>query len=583
MAYDGLVNYYVCEELNTVLIDGKVDKIFQPNAYEIILDIYQPGNKYSLDISVSPSNYHLCLTHYRKTNPKVAPNFCMFLRKYLVGTKITKIATMGLERLVIIEFDGYNKSKDFSRKKLVIELMGKHSNIILINDNGIIIDSLKHFDTSSHSYRNIFPKVNYIFPVSHKFEIMNVESPEAFYKNLLEKTPSNVSNDNLLSTSVANTYNGISNLTIATFIEALNLEDALAEENAYKIYCLFKSDTGILKQPTQLSLVIFGKDYTFALSNNPHENLPINTFLDDFYYQKEQNENFTSVRQHLSRMILNYSKKLNVKLANINQKIEECQNVEKYRLYGELITNNLYRIKNTNIPEIALENYYDNNSIIVIPLDKSLSPSLNAKKYFKKYNKLKHALGIVSKQKELLMQEINYIESIVYSLQSATTIEDVNLIQQEFEEAVLDRTSYYSQKRSKQPAKRKNKKVAAIGEPIKYSIDSFTVLVGKNNKQNDYITKQSAPDDIWFHTKTIHGSHVILKIGTRKPKQEIINKCAAIAAYYSKASQDNNVAVDYTLVKHVKKPSGAKFGMVTYTNYQTVIVKPNKFESAIIN
>lgn len=497
----------------------------------------------------------------------------MLLRKYLIGTRITKVDTIGLERLLIIEFEGYNKSKDFSSKKLIIELMGKHSNIILTNSEGIIIDALKHFSTSSNSYRNIIPNAKYILPISRKSDFMNISNFEHFYQILLDK--SKELNNTTLSVIISNSFNGISKNCIEYIIDSMQLENTLTESNSEKVYihiCEILS-----KSLDSVVCIPINSGYELTLSNNK-EKLQVNFFIDSYYNKKEKEEKFSTSKANLYKLILNYLKKLNTKLTNINNKLEECKNLDTYRLFGELITNNLYRIENEHSKEIVLENYYNNNALITIPLEQSLSPSLNAKRYFKKYNKLKNAKEIVSKQKYEVEKEINYIESIVYTINASETIQDIEYIYNEFLENVLEKSSYKSQKKiSKKKFKnnKQTKKFLQVGEPLKYTIDGFCILVGKNNKQNDYITKQANSEDIWFHTKDIHGSHVVLKTNGKEPNQNIINRCAAIAAYYSKANQSSNVSVDYTYIKYVKKPSNSKPGMVIYTNYKNVIVKPN--------
>lgn len=326
-----------------------------------------------------------------------------------------------------------------------------------------------------------------------------------------------------------------------------------------------------------VSLCCFNtQDYSVCLSSSDKlENLQANFFIDDYYFKKEINENFISYRNNVAKLILDNMKRLNNKLSNINTKLKECSNTELYKLYGELITNNLYRINDTHLSEIAIENYYDDNNIITIPLDKSISPYINAKKYFKKYHKLKNAKQIVEEQKKQIEVEIDYLESIIYEFETAVTIADIDNIYSELSEN-------FANKNTKQVRKNKlSKKVlntsAKIGQPLKYEIDGFTVIVGKNNKQNDYITKQAKPDDIWFHIKDNHGSHTILKVENTSPSQDTINKCASLAAFHSKASNSSNVPVDYTYIKYVKKPSKAKPGMVIYTNYKTVNVQPFAF------
>ena len=265
-------------------------------------------------------------------------------------------------------------------------------------------------------------------------------------------------------------------------------------------------------------------------------------------------------------MILNRLEKLKSKLENVNSKIAECKDAEKYRLYGELITSNLYRIKDYNVPSITLENYYDNNNSIIIDLDESITPSANAKKFFKKYKKLKTAKDFVDLQKYSIVNDIKYFEDIVYKIEQCKNIFELDKIYDNIEKANI--ISHNKKNQKKDSISSPN-----TSEPLKFEIDGFVVLVGKNSKQNDYLTTKIAnKDDIWFHVKDFHGSHVILKTENKTPTQETINKCASLAKKYSKASQSSNITVDYALVKYVKKPSGSRPGMVIYTNNQSVIV-----------
>ena len=583
MAFDGLINYTISDELQNHIINGKIDKIFEPNDHEILLGIYCNGIKYALNIVVSSNHYRVCLTTSSKPNPTFAPNFCMVLRKHLLNTRITKIYTLALERIMIIEFEGHNKSGDFSTKKLIIELMGKHSNIILVNSDNTIIDALKHFHIDSNSYRNILPNAQYILPLSSKLDFTNIKNTDEFYTSTLEYVKEHLgivdfSSDLKLSDMISNTYTGISKVSILSILQQLKLEDVFNKENVGKLYNYLNN---VISYPSHTSIIpISSNDYSICLSGtDKFDPLQSNFFIDDYYSKKEISEDFITYQNNLSRLILNYMKKLNNKLSNINSKLKECQNTDLYRLYGELITNNLYRISNVHANEITLENYYENNQLITIPLDSTISPSDNAKKYFKRYHKLKNAREIVESQKKEVESEINYLESIIYEFETASNISDIDNIYNELSENFLDKDHSYSQKNTKN-CKRNSKKdaktISKIGDPIKSMVDGFTILIGKNNRQNDYITKQASPNDIWFHTKDIHGSHLILKTQNKLPSQDTINKCAAIAAFYSKGSDSSNVSVDYTYAKYVKKPSKAKPGMVIYTNQKNVIVKPNK-------
>lgn len=585
MAFDGLVNYTIVKELQNHLINGKVDKIFEPNSNELLLGIYCNGIKYALDMVTSSNYYRMCLTSSGKPNPAFAPNFCMVLRKYLLNTRITKIDTNSLERIVTIEFEGHSKVEDNGTKKLIIELMGKHSNIILVNSNNVIIDALKHFTLENNSYRNIVPNALYTLPISHKLNFMEIKDYDTFYQTTLQYMKealqiSDTSDSLKLSEIIVNTYTGISKTSILSILQELQIEDIFNKITMEKVYTYL---TDILQYPSHVMAHLFHDNdcSIYLATSDKSDSLQVNFFLDDYYSQKESIESFITYRDNLSRLILNYLKKLNHKLSNINAKLKECQNTNLYKLYGELITNNLYRISQQHVDTIEIENYYDNNHLVTIPLDKTVSPAINAKRYFKKYNKLKNAKQIVELQKKEVEAEINYLESIIYEFELASTISDIDNIYSEFSENFLDNDSAYMKhkkikknKKQQKVSKKVLQSASKMGIPIQTNIDGFKVIVGKNNKQNDYITKQASDDDIWFHTKDIHGSHVILKTENKIPTQDTINAVAALAAFYSKASQSSNVPVDYTFAKYVKKPSKAKPGMVIYTNHKTVFVKP---------
>lgn len=593
MAYDGLVNYSVANELKTKIINGKIDKIYEPNFEEIILGIYCNGAKYALNLTTNAKYYRANLTTNAKPNPTFAPNFCMTLRKYLLGTHITNIYTKNLERIIFIELEGFNKSKDFSTKKLIVELMGKHSNIILVDNEDVIIDALKHFSLDSGSYRNIYAGSKYALPKSEKLDFMDIKDEEEFYHVLenrakidvkqsldTDKVKKHIGSDlniphvQTLSDLISNTFTGISKNSILAFENELSIADNFEINSSH---LLFKYISSIIKNTNHSICFNYKNDYALKYCDFKENDLQINFFLDDYYTQKETASTFIMYRDNLLKLILGKLKKLNIKLDSINDRVQECKDAEKYKLYGELITSNLYRISDYNTNSITLENYYDNNNPITIALDSSISPSSNAKKFFKKYKKLKIAKEFVDEQKLSLENEINYLESIIYEIDSANTIMDIDDIYAEIQETNVslskkqkgnsNNSSKNSHKKSNVSSKRN------YGEPLKFEIDGFAVLVGKNNKQNDYLTTKLAnKEDLWFHVKDFHGSHVILRTDNKEPSQETLNKCARLAKEYSKASNSSNVPVDYTYVKYVKKPSSSKPGMVIYTNNKTVNV-----------
>ena len=593
MAFDGIVTKAVIAELNHCLINGKINKIFEPNKNEILLGIYSGGKNYCLNVSIDSVNYRVNLTTNVKPNPQNVLNFCMVLRKHLLGGCIKKIYSNGLERIILIDIDCYNELNDLITKTLVIELMGKHSNVILLNANSIIIDSLRHLNKFDNSTRDIFPGSKYMSIISNKLDFISVKTFDEFYRNLNITTDTNFS----LSSTLSQKYNGFGKNNILHLLESLNISDTSNSTTDLKIlYNYLKTLLSTL--PNEVSIQEFNgnkKDYFISIDRDKTNALSINFSLDDFYYTKEITEQFKCYRDNVLKLVLNYVGKIKDRIHNIDTKLKECDKMDLYKLYGELITSNLYRISDYPQTEITLENYYDDNKLISIPLDKTMSPSKNAKYFFKKYRKLQNTISIVLKQRELAEAELTYLDSIVYEISEAKTVADIDNIYSEICDNLLyDKNAntvnnhVYNIKESNKAKKTHSNENSSI-QPEKYLVDGYTVFIGKNNKQNDYLTCKIAQNsDIWFHTKDIHGSHVVLKldnepinsnkldISKTTVPNSILYKCASLAAYYSKARMSQNVPVDYTYIKYVKKPNGAKPGMVIYTNNKTLYVNPQK-------
>ena len=593
MAFDGIVAKAVVAELNHCLLNGKINKIFEPNKNEILLGIYSGGKNYCLNVSIDSVNYRVNLTTNVKPNPQNVLNFCMVLRKHLLGGCIKKIYSNGLERIIFIDIDCYNELNDLITKTLVIELMGKHSNVILLNANSIIIDSLRHLNKFDNSTRDIFPGSKYMSIISNKLDFISIKTFDEFYRNLNITTDTNFS----LSSTLSQKYNGFGKNNILHLLESLNISDTSNSTTDLKIlYNYLKTLLSTL--PNEVSIQEFNgnkKDYFISIDRNKTNALSINFSLDDFYYTKESTEQFKCYRDNVLKLVLNYVSKIKDRIHNIDTKLKECDRMDLYKLYGELITSNLYRIPDYPQTEITLENYYDNNNPITIPLNNTISPSKNAKMFFKKYRKLQNTVSIVSKQRELAEAELTYLDSIVYEISEAKTVADIDNIYSEICDNLLyDKNAntvnnhVYNIKESNKAKKTQSKENSSI-QPEKCLVDGYTVFVGKNNKQNDYLTCRIAQNsDIWFHTKNIHGSHVVLKldnepinsnkldISKTTVPSSVLYKCASLAAYYSKARMSQNVPVDYTYIKYVKKPNGAKPGMVIYTNNKTLYVNPQK-------
>ena len=565
MAFDGIVTKAISEELQN-LVSARIDKVYQPNKNTILLGLYLNGLHYLLNICIDSQNYRINLTTHPKNNPKVAPNFCMLLRKHLIGMHIKNFITNNLERIVIIDFEGFDELDDIICKRLIIELMGKHCNIILLNEENIIIDSLRHINNEESS-RAIIPHNKYVFPQTNKYNFLDCSNFEDFYKKLSINDISDV-------------FNGISKSFINASKSYLNI-DELDKEGLKKLYdyikgIVYKTDCNLL----QFNIIDSNKKDYFLVETNNKNNSPfhLNFFIDDFYYEKESNEEFKNYRNSILKMILEVLKKYKKRLLNIDEKLNECKDMDKYKLYGELITANLYKIKNENVKEIELDNYYTNEKII-IPLDYRYTPSINAKMFFKKYHKLKNALEIVATQKQETLKELDYIESIIYELEETASLDDVSEIFEEISENVIfkEKADNYKNKKKqkiKKTSLTQNKTVSF--NPLKYKIGTYTFLVGRNNKENEYLTlKYAKKTDLWFHTKDIHGSHGILQLNNNQlPNDNILLKCAEIIAYHSKAKLSSNVAVDFCEVKYVRKPNNSKLGQVIYSNNKTLYVNP---------
>lgn len=545
------------------LTGARLDKIFEPNNNNIILGMYLNGINYALNISIDSGNYRINLTTHPKPNPKIAPNFCMILRKHLIGLHLKNIITNNLERIMIFEFEGFDDIDDIINKKLVVELMGRHCNVILLDNNNIIIDSLRHI-YGENANRIIVPHTKYVFPQTSKLNFLDYDF-NTFSKEIHRCSDS-------IPLSISNTFNGISKDFISFIMKELNTTDI------HKIYNYLRD---IINNTDSLALKFkeINNNY-FLISSKNHlkEKFSLNFFIDDFYYSKESLQELKIYKEAVLKLILANFEKYKKRLKNMDYKLKECENLDRYKLYGELITANLYKIPNKNIDKISLENYYENNNLITIKLDERFSPSINAKKFFKKYTKLKNTLEIVSIQKQETISELQYLESIIYELNCANTIEEISDILDELSETELFKDKLANLNNKKKYTIKKNnftKNKTVSFNPIKYTIDNFTLLIGRNNKENDYLTlKYAKKTDIWFHTKDIHGSHAILILDNKLPTSNILEKCAEITAFHSKAKYSSNVPVDYCEVKYVKKPNKSKPGMVIYSNNSTLYVNP---------
>ena len=519
---------------------------------DIIFGLYGAGKNLALHFCLDPKNCRFNITTRQKPNPLVAPNFCMLLRKHLVGSKLLEINTFDLERVCEFVFEARNELQDKTIRKVFVEIMGSHSNLILTNENDNIIDSLKHVGLESHE---ILPARKYSLPSNPKKSFLAVDNFNTFLEILSPMEP-NVTIDKQISDH----FIGISRSLINYLLDSLSIPNINLTTS--QLECIYNELKNIAHS-NSLKFKNVNNDY-FPVATSTLNSFENNFFLDDFYFDKETKETFSIKKNILLMTLKEQLKKYSKRLENINNKLKDCDNMDTYRLYGELITSNLYRFSNGNLEEVTVQNYYDNNNEITIKLDKRFSVSKNAALFFKKYNKLKNTLEIVSVQKRETQLELEYLESILFSIDSSRTYSDL----EEIEKEMIDSNIFQTRKKAT-PSKNQD-----TFEPLKFEFQGFTILAGKNNKQNDMLTlKVANRNDLWFHTQKIQGSHVILKTENRPVSDEVIAYCARIAKENSKAKNSVNVPVDYCTVKQIKKPAGSKPGMVIYREFKTIIVK----------
>ena len=574
MAFDGIVAKKVIDELQNIK-DFKIDKIYEPDKNTVILGLYGNFSNVSLLTCISSNNYRIHLTTNLVKNPTTAPNFCMLLRKHILGYKVKNIYTKSLERIVFLELENLENPDKPINKTLVVELKGKHSNIILLDEKHIIIDALRHTSVEENAQRDVYPTARYYEPKLNKHNFLEINNFEEFF-NLLK-----LHEDSNIEDAIVNTFNGISSSNLKALAMDLKCKSEYTSQKNI-VHSIYNGILEILNSKKNSIKITSQKnnspnDYCLIKSNEENS-FSLNFALDDFYYSKETSEIFKNFRNTLLNIILSTLKKYEKRLQNIDSKLEECKKMDQFKLYGELITANLYKIPNYNTDLISLENYYNNNELIKVPLNKKFSPQYNAKLYYKKYSKLKNALNIVTKQKLETINEIKYIESTIYELETCKDISDVQEIYNEISENEIFKNTFSKKnlskkKNSKKPKKMTTNKFVSFN-PLKFNIEGYTIYVGRNNKENDYLTnKFASKNDIWFHTKEIHGSHVILKTNPNEQVPEnVICEAAKLAAVHSKAKDSSNIPVDYCLVQYVKKVPGNKPGLVIYKNNKTIYV-----------
>ena len=564
MALDGIYLYSLINELKDFAINSKIDKVNQPEKDEIILTLRGKGTR-KLLISSSSNYPRLHFTTINKINPLKAPVFCMVLRKYLIGGKIIDITQYSTDRIISIDIENKDELGFDSKYSLIVEIMARHSNITLVRkrDNKIM-ESIKHIHSNKNSYRVLYPGATFIMPpTSNKLNPFSFTKEEL--KNLLKE---NINfNESIFSKIITGVGKNLSN---DLFIEYKNKFNDLTIDNlSLFIIDYFKN---ILKDNKNILFFKDGKvvDFYFKdlISLNNCEKKYFESHsdtLDNFYATKDKQDRLHSKGLDIQRLINTNIERCLKKIKILEKTLKECEAKEDYRIKGELLTSYIYGFKKGD-KDVSVLNYYsENEEYLKISLDENKTPSENIQFYFKKYNKLKNAEEASINQLSINEDELNYLNSVLTSLETADNYADIEEIKKE-----LIETGYVRFR------KEKNKNKIKTNKPLHFiSSDGIDIYVGKNNIQNDYLTlKFAEKTDTWLHTKIIPGSHVIIK-GKNIPESTLL-EAATLAAFYSKGKNSTKVPVDYTLVKNVKKPSGAKPGMVIYSTNKTLYIDPPK-------
>lgn len=564
MNIDGITLSVIVSELKD-LYDAKIERIYQPLRDEITIYLHSKSGKKRLTLSASASDCRLHLTNQIKQNPEKAPNFCMVLRKYLLAGRIAGIMQDGLDRAVQILIDSKDEMGVLCRYALIAELMGKYSNLILCDQNGHILDSIKHVSLDVSSKRQVLPGLKYILPPSEKQNPLTISAEEL----------ADILKDKELPGGLLQSIEGISPQTATQLCGeywpknppvsvteaealgfALHIQKRIREMLEHPMPCLQKDMNG---KPVFFSVV----PYTAYSAQGRQNFKTANELVDNFYAIRTLTQQFKSMQDLLLKLLRKQINRLEKKVKIHLETIQGREKVDKFLLYGELISANLYQLKR-GISKAEVYNYYTNEQI-VIPLNPAISPAQNASKFFKKASKMKHGASIAQAHYEKDFAELSYLRSLEFDALSAQDMQDLEEVRSE-----LIRFGYLSL-----APKEKLRRSDPLERPRRFlSQNGYTILAGRNSRQNDVLTMRIAQEeDYWFHAKNIPGSHVILFTrGTQPPEADML-QAAIIAASLCRVKNSGKLPIDYVQRKHIWKANGAKPGMVLYDNYRTIIAE----------
>lgn len=578
MPFDGFTIAALCNELNQDLAGARIDRIHQPEKDELVLTIRMVrGGSKRLLLSANPRWARMHLTDTRKANPPHPSSFCMLLRKYLEGGKIQSVKQVGFERMVMIDIEALDEFREWTTRRMVCEFMGRHSNIILINpDSRIIMDAIKKYGSDVSSYREVLPGKLYVTPPSQNKLNPREADYEAFCSGIWS-----VDEQTAISAALFALYSGVSPFTAREICLMAGINPALpaAQCGEYELGKLYQQVNALLQAVNsgvaQPSLVYdnnvpveFAAYPISAASTHSFDSM--NAACDRYFTAKLDALRLESWKTNLSRNIKLILDKAYKKRFFQEGDLDQARNQEKYKTWGELLTAYAYQLEKGMTEAVLVD--YTSGEEIVIPLDVRHTPIINAQRYYKIYNKSRKAITHLQNLMAANQLEIDYLESVLFSIQQAESINDM--------EEISDELGKNRGSKSKGKGQKTN---GPRTVPRRFlSSDGLDILVGRNNRQNDNLAlRQSDPGDLWLHAKNIPGSHVIVRLPrSMKSIHDLpdatLEEAALLAAHFSKASQSEKVEVDYTFRSQVKKPGGAKPGMVIYDNYWTIIINPNE-------
>lgn len=575
MALDGAFLRHIKQELEDALLGFRVEKIYQPAKDEIVLSMRGQGGAQKLLMSAKADSPRVHLTGFAPENPQTPPMLCMLLRKRLAGAKLRAIRQPQLERLLMFDFDATDELGDRVSLTLAVEIMGKYSNVILIDDTDIIIDALKRVDASMSSQRLVLPGLPYEMPPAQDKPCVLDTPAEAIIKRL-----DSLDRDMALHKALLQNIQGVSPI-VCRELEHLTgrgvdiTVKTMTAEHRQRLSFFLNRLSGIIRETSgtpHMVCELKGKPLDFSFTDivqygtaaqikRPER---FSSLLDSFYFERDRADRMKNKAHDLLKLLANASDRLSRKINTQQAELQKCADREPLRVCGDLIQANLYRIEK-GAPFADLENFYEENSpTLRVKLNPALSASQNAQKYYKEYRKAKTAEQVLAVQIEKAQEELQYIDTVFDALSRAQTERELSEIRQE-----LIEQGYVKKARGKQ-------KTPAALPPLQFtSSEGFAILVGRNNRQNDKLTLRTANNnDIWFHTKNIPGSHTVIVTDGKTPGEATILQAAQLAAYHSRAKDSAQVPVDYTQIRHVSKPQGAKPGMVIYKNNKTLYVTP---------